>query len=379
MKTKSKYKYRLPLRWYDCRISLKGKEVFTILGQQYACTSRKCKSIHCIRFQTNKEAKIRLVNYFYTQPDYFVVLRLENIPFVLGWLITKCLLKGFKKQLKDDSKSNNFEFEWEFLIEFDEYGYPHFHMMIKNHGNNGRQEIESEFKKFLQKVWDRCIGNFKKKYEDDLGSIENLNGLSGSVYCEKVISVSGSAIYLSKGQKHILKYNPVPEEWDTTKCHIISRSRGFLVKTKKELLDIYNQNKEFFWKWKSDPLKDKQKVKITTAMASDPKDSSVVGDFKDEPIACETKETITENSFKDETIAIATKKPINKNPLSKVLVKSVWCFALVGGLIFAFNKLDFSKEKPSYHIIDSKSDGHQRNKFMLKWFLDNGFEYHQKE
>ena len=50
-----KIKYMIPINWCDSRISLKGKEVHAIYGQQYACTSRKCKSTHCITFQTNRE------------------------------------------------------------------------------------------------------------------------------------------------------------------------------------------------------------------------------------------------------------------------------------------------------------------------------------
>lgn len=388
MKTKSRYKYTLPLRYYDCRRELLGKEVHIVSGQQYACSSKKCKSIHCSKFQTNKEAKIRLVNYYLSPPDYFVVLRLENISFPLDWLMTKHFLNCFKKQLKDDSKSNSFEFEWEFIIEFDDYNHPHFHMAIINTGNNGRQEIKEEFKRFLQEAWICSISKFKRKYVNDneknIEQIQKLNNLSGSVYCEKIISIPGAAIYLSKGQKHFWKYNPVPEEWDTTKCHIVSRSRGFLVKTKKELLDIYNRNKEFFRNWKSNSLKDKQDAKCILAKASNTKDSSVVSDVNDEPIPCETMEKITENSFKGETIAIASKECTTKKLslriwITKILVKAIWCSTLIGGLIFAFNKIDFRIEKTNYHLIEANSDHHQRKKFMLKWFLDNGFEYHQNE
>ena len=393
MITKRKYKYTMPIKWYDCRISLRGKEVHTVYGQQYACTSRKCKSIHCIRFQTSREANIRLVNYYYSNPDYFIVLRLENIPFALDWLKTKHLLKCFKKQLKDDSISNAFEFEYEFLIEFDDYNYPHFHMMIKNHGNNGRQEIQSQFKGFLQEVWNASICKFKREEgEDDDDEIGKLDGVSGSVYCEKVISISGSAIYLSKGRKHIYKYNEVPEDWDTIRCHIVSRSRGFLVKKKAELLKIYNQNKKFFWEWKSDPLKDKQDDEILLAMGSDINHTPVVSDFNDEPTACEAKETTTEDSFKEESVEYAFKdepitiaandciinKPSSRTWVSKVLLKAVWGFALVGSLVFVISKIQSLPEKPHFSV-DLKSDQNKRAKFMLRWFLDNGFEYHQNE
>ena len=404
MKAKSSYKYTMPIKWCDCRISLKGKEVHTVFGQQYACASRKCKSIHCITFQTSREANIRLVNYYYSKPDYFAVLRLENISFALDWLKTKHLLKCFKKQLKDDSRSNAFEFKYEFLIEFDDYNYPHFHMMIKNHGNNGKQEIQSKFKSFLQAVWHASICKFKReegKYEDEDEEIGKLDGVSGSVYCEKVISISGSAIYLSKGRKHIYKYNCVPEEWDTSRCHIVSRSRGFLIKKKADLLKIYNQNKQFFWEWKSDPLKDKQDDEILLAMGSDIKDPAdegdinhtpVVSDFNDEPIAFEAKETTTEDSFKEESVEYAfndepitiaandciVNKPSSRTWVSKVLLKAVWGFALVGSLVFVVSKIQSLPEKPHYSL-ELKQDKSQRAKFMHKWFLDNGFEYHQNE
>lgn len=396
MTNKSKYKYTLPLKWNDCRNSKKGKETFSVFGQQYACTSKKCKSIHCIRFQRNKEAKIRLVNYYLSPPDYFIVFRLENISFPMDWLMTKHFLKCFKKQLKDDSKSKNFEFDWEFLIEFDDYNNPHFHMAIKNKGNNGKQEIKSIFKRFLQEVWNKSISKFKRKYDDEnkdnIEQIQKLNGVSGSVYCEKVISISGAAIYLSKGQIHIWKYNPVPEEWDTIRCHIVSRSRGFLVKPKKELLELYNQNKEFFWEWKSDLIKIKKNDNIISVMESNPIDSVVESDFNVEPIALETKKTTPEVNFKEESvdcafknenIAIATKDCIIKNPssrtwINRILVNAAWGCALVGSLIFAINKIENLVEKPNFSV-DLKSDHNQRAKFMQKWFLDNGFEYHQNE
>jgi hypothetical protein len=402
MITKRKYKYTMPIKWYDCRTSLRGKKVHTVYGQQYACTSKKCKSIHCIRFQTSRDANIRLVNYYYSKPDYFIVLRLENIPFALDCLKTKHLLECFKKQLKDDSDSNAFEFKYEFLIEFHDYNYPHFHMMIKNHGNNGRQEIQAQFKGFLQEVWNASICKFKREEEeDDDDEIGKLDGVFGSVYCEKVISISGSAIYLSKGRKHIYKYNPVPEEWDTTKCHIVSRSRRFLVKEKADLLKIYNQNKQFFWEWKSDPLKDKQDDGILLAMGSDIKDPAVesdindtpvVSDFNDEPTACEAKEPTTEDSFKEESVEYAFKdepitiaandciinKPSSRSRVSKVLLKAVWGFALVGSLVFVVSKIQSLPEKPHYSV-DLKLDQNKRAKFMLRWFLDNGFEYHKNE
>ncbi len=413
----------MPIKWHDCRTSLRGKKVYTVCGQQYACTSKKCKSIHCIKFQTNKETKIRLVNYYLSPPDYFVVLRLENISFPLGSFMTSELLKSFKKKLKGDSKSQAFEFEWEFVIEFDDYKYPHFHMAITNNGNNGKLKIKSQFKRFLQKVWNHSISTFKEKYEkyneDDVEQIQKLNDVFGSVYCEKIISISGSAVYLSKGKKHVWKYNSAPEDWDLRKCHIVSRSRGFLVKEKADLLKIYHQNKQFFEEWKSVPHKDKQDDEILSAMGSyikepkvesdikepkvesdikEPKvesdinDTPVVSDFNDEPIALEAKETTTEDSFKeesvdyafnDESITIAANdfivnKPSSRTWVSKVLLKAVWGFALVGSLVFVVSKIQSLPEKPHYSV-DLKLDQNKRAKFMLRWFLDNGFEYHQNE
>ena len=404
MITKRKYKYTMPIKWYDCRISLRGKEVHTVYGQQYACTSKKCKSIHCIKFQTNKETEIRLVNYYLSPPDYFVVLRLENISFPLGWFMTSELLKGFKKKLKDDSKSQAFEFEWEFVIEFDDYKYPHFHMAITNNGNNGKLEIKSQFKRFLQKVWNHSISTFKEKYEkynkDNVEQIQKLNDVFGSVYCEKIISISGAAVYLSKGKKHVWKYNSAPEEWDLRKCHLVSSSRGFLVKEKADLLKIYNQNKQFFEEWKSVPLKDKQDDEILLVMGSDIKDpavesdinhSPVVSDFNDEPIAFEAKETTTEDSFKEESVEYAFKdepitiaandcivnKPSSRSWVSKVLTYAAWGCALIGSLVFVINKIQ-SLPETSYSFA-LKSDQDQRTRFMLKWFLENGFEYYQNE
>ena len=377
MISKRKYKYTMPIKWYDCRISLRGKKVYTVCGQQYACTSKKCKSIHCIKFQTNKETKIRLVNYYLSPPDYFVVLRLENISFPLGWFMTSELLKGFKKKLKDDSKSQAFEFEWEFVIEFDDYKYPHFHMAITNNCNNGKLEIKSQFKRFLQKVWNYSISTFKEKYEkynkDNVEQIQKLNDVFGSVYCEKIISISGTAVYLSKGKKHVWKYNSAPEEWDLRKCHLVSSSRGFLVKEKAELLKIYNQNKQFFEEWKSVPLKDKQDDEILLAIGSDIKDSTVESDISDTSVV---------SVFNDKPIAILNKEVIVKKPssttwVSKILTYAAWGCALIGSLVFVINKIQ-SLSETSYSFA-LKSDQDQRTRFMLKWFLENGFEYYQNE
>ena len=377
MISKRKYKYTMPIKWYDCRISLRGKKVYTVCGQQYACTSKKCKSIHCIKFQTNKETKIRLVNYYLSPPDYFVVLRLENISFPLGWFMTSELLKGFKKKLKDDSKSQAFEFEWEFVIEFDDYKYPHFHMAITNNCNNGKLEIKSQFKRFLQKVWNYSISTFKEKYEkynkDNVEQIQKLNDVFGSVYCEKIISISGTAVYLSKGKKHVWKYNSAPEDWDLRKCHLVSSSRGFLVKEKAELLKIYNQNKQFFEEWKSVPLKDKQDDEILLAIGSDIKDSTVESDISDTSVV---------SVFNDKPIAILNKEVIVKKPssttwVSKILTYAAWGCALIGSLVFVINKIQ-SLSETSYSFA-LKSDQDQRTRFMLKWFLENGFEYYQNE
>ena len=397
--------YIKPLRWHDCRTYLQGKNVHIVNGQQYACTSRKCTSKHCIIYQTQVEANIRKVNHYFLKPDYFITLKLHKIFFALDSVQTSCLMKCFKKKLKDDSKSKNFEFKYEFSIEFDYCKKPHIHGIIKNYGNNGKQEIESEFQCFLNDVWNGSIAKFRKIYEkdnkDDVEKLDKFDGAFGSVYCKKIISVKGSAIYLSKGEKYIYKHIPVPEDFNTSKCHIISRSRNFLVKPKKELLKIYYQNKKFFWEWQSGPLKDKQDDEILLAMGSDIKeptvesdinDTPVVSDFNDEPTACEAKETATEDSFKEESVEYAfndepitiaandciVNKPSSRTWVSKVLLKAVWGFALVGSLVFVVSKIQSLPEKPHYSV-DLKSDQNKRAKFMLRWFLDNGFEYHQNE
>ena len=127
-------------------------------------------------------------------------------------------------------------------------------------------------------------------------------------------------------------------------------------------------------------------------MGSDINHTPVVSDFNDEPTACEAKETTTEDSFKEESVEYAFKdepitiaandciinKPSSRTWVSKVLLKAVWGFALVGSLVFVISKIQSLPEKPHYYI-ELKQDKSQRAKFMHKWFLDNGFEYHQNE
>jgi len=306
-------------------------------------------------------------------------------------------MKCFKKKLKDDSKSKNFQFKYEFSIEFDYFKKLHIHGIIKNYGNNRNQEIESEFQWFLNDVWNGSISKFKKIYEEDnknnVEKLEKFDGVLGSVYCKKIISVKGSAIYLSKGEKYIYKHIPVPEDFNTSKCHIISRSRNFLVKPKKELLKIYYQNKKFFREWGLEPRKSIGDDKIILLIEGDIKEpSSVVSDFNDEPIACEAEETKIEDSIKDESVEYAFEdepitiannkciinKPSSRTWVSKVLLKAVWGFALVSGLVVVISKIQSLPEKPHYSI-EFKPDKSQRAKFMQKWFLDNGFEYYQNE
>ena len=108
--------YIKPLKWYDCRTYLQGKDVHIVNGQQYACTSRKCTSKHCIIYQTQIEANIRKVNHYFLKPNYFITLKLKNIFFALDSVQTSCFMKCFKKKLKDDSKSKNFKFKYEFSV-----------------------------------------------------------------------------------------------------------------------------------------------------------------------------------------------------------------------------------------------------------------------
>ena len=62
MINKNKRKYTMPITWCDCRISLKGKEVHSVYEHQYVCTNRKCRSVHCITFQTAKQANQKRKN-----------------------------------------------------------------------------------------------------------------------------------------------------------------------------------------------------------------------------------------------------------------------------------------------------------------------------
>jgi len=296
-------------------------------------------------------------------------------------------MKCFKKKLKDDSKSKNFEFKYEFSIEFDYFKKPHIHGIIKNYGNNGKQEIESEFQCFLNDVWNSSISKFKKIYEednkDDVEKFEKFDGVFGSVYCKKIISVKGSAIYLSKGEKYIYKHIPVPEDFNTSKCHVISRSRKFLVKTKKELLKIYFQNKKFFREWESEPRKNIQKNEIILAMGADTKDPVVENDFNDEPNKCETKEKIIEDSFKEETISCVTKEVFIKKPflsswISKILASAAWGSVLIASLLFPINKVDVQLVKQN-NQNKSRLDHNDRAIFMRNWFLKYGFVYYQTE
>jgi|GEM_PF-600664 len=233
------YKYKTPTRWHDCRRTLSGKNAFTINGCQIPCSSKKCKSQHCIRARTSKESKIRMVNYYFLKPDFFVVLRIENISFQLNSWQTAKFLKRFKKKLKDFLKSINYKILYEFIIEFDVYKRPHFHMIIKDLMDKSEQKTEIEVKGILDELWGKSI--------KDLEQNENLCGLNGSVYCQKIRSLHNSAIYLSKAWDFLPEHNPVPEDWNISECHIVSRSKGFFVSTQKELLQIYKENKHFFW------------------------------------------------------------------------------------------------------------------------------------
>ena len=182
--------------------------------------------------------------------------------------------------------------------------------------------------------------------------------------------------------QRLQKHEPVPSHYRLNRKRLSSWSRNHYPVSKKELAHI----KKVISAKKMGVNKDyavineneKSQIKIIVQPDSQTITSNEVI-FQDYP---QTEETgcfkhhhIMVHKFVDKQVVIT--KPSSGNWVSKILLKAVWGFALVGSLVFVVSKIQSLPEKPHYSV-DLKSD-QKRTKFMQKWFLDNGFEYHQNE
>ena len=367
--------YHLKPTWTDC---IKPNKY---LDKQYPCQSKKCPSEQCNRARNSKEYLYQLINHSILPPDYFVVLKFTPESDLLSEDEKNAIFDSLRKKIRYISKCKskkkpNPPFSYYTKCEFSE-GQPHFHLKLTFEDDN-HDDFSAEI------VKNKLIQIFKKT----LTELENSGELISEVrpdkiYFDPVRSPEATARYLAKAEKDLPKHEPVPSHYRFNRKKLSSCSRNHHPVTKKELAHI----KKVISAKKMGVNKDyavineneKSQIKIFVQPDSQTITSNEVI-FQDytqtEETGCFKHHNRMVHKFLDKQVIIT--KPSSRTWVSKVLLKAVWGFALVGSLVFVVSKIQSLPEKPQYSL-ELKQDKSQRAKFMHKWFLDNGFEYHQNE
>lgn len=366
--------YTLKPRWNDCI------QPNIYLGKQRPCQNKKCPSEQCNRARNSKEYLYQLINHSILPPDYFVVLKFTPESDLLSEDETYAIFDYLRRKIRHTSKYKSRKkpnpiFSFYIKCEF-EKGQPHFHLkLIFEDDYRDKSSAETVKDKFIQ------------IFQNTLTQLENSGELiskvrPANIYFEPVQSPEATARYLAKAEKDLPKHEPVPSHYRLNRKRLSSWSRNHYPVSKKELAHIkkvisakkMGVNKDYAVINKNE----KSQIKIFVQSDSQTITSNEVI-FQDytqaEETGCFKHHNRMVHKFVDEQVIIT--KPSSRTWVSKVLLKAVWGFALVGSLVAVISKIQSLPEKTHYSV-DLKSD-QKRTKFMQKWFLDNGFEYHQNE
>ena len=222
--------YHLPSKWTDC------VKPNIYLDKQHPCQNKKCPSEHCNRARNSRQFQFLLINYSINRPDKFVVLKFTTDSDILSedelCLILKCLRPKIRYISKCKSKKKpNPPFSFDLKTEFDE-GQPHFHITIKFKDDNHDKSSAKTVKDKLKQIFEKTI----TKLENSGKLVSEVR--PAKVYFKPLRSIKGSARYLAKAEKDLLKHEPVPSHYISNRMRLNSCSRDHHPVKKKDLIQL---------------------------------------------------------------------------------------------------------------------------------------------